>query len=320
MVVAGHCTIDDIHRADGQVLPATPGGAAAYATLGAAMCDARVTLITLLGNDYPFDRFRDGLAGHGKVELNGVRWAGPRSIHNVAWYRADGSRHFDIESWDVMDALTPTSADLAPYMCADRVVLLTPGSLPKQLEAARLARARGCPVVVDTEIHYFSDADEKQCLREVVAESTYFLPSIEHLQALYGNSSPDIGSYLDWLPGLGCRWIVVKQGAQGSTLVDCGEGRTWQVPAVPGLRVRDVTGAGDGFGGGFAAALADGKDPLDAACWGTVTASFVVESIGAVMPPHFDRALALGRYARVWGQVTDFMATSSVGGHGNRDS
>jgi sugar/nucleoside kinase (ribokinase family) len=98
VVIAGHCTIDDIHTPDGRVLAATPGGAAAYATVGAAMYGARVTLITLLGDDYPFERFRDGLAGCGSVDTSQVRWAAPRSIHNVAWYRPNGVRTFDIES------------------------------------------------------------------------------------------------------------------------------------------------------------------------------------------------------------------------------
>lgn len=313
VVVAGHCTIDDIHQADGTVLAATPGGAAAYATLGAAMYGGRIALVSLLGDDYPFDRFCNGLSRYGNVDLSGVRWAAPRSIHNLARYRDDGARQCDVESWEVMEELTPTAADLAPYVLANTIVLLAPGSLPKQLEAVRLVRSRGCRVVLDSEIHYFPSPDQKQCLQAVAAEATYFLPSIEHLQSLYGKPSRDITSYLDGILTLGCPWIVVKQGVRGSTLVDCRVGHTWHVPAVPGLTVRDVTGAGDGFNGGFAAALGDGKDPLDAACWGTVTASFVVESIGAVMPLHFDRALALARYDTVRAGVTEVADSTSVG-------
>ncbi|HEX6509425.1 MAG TPA: carbohydrate kinase family protein [Chloroflexota bacterium] len=317
IVIAGHCSVDDIHQADGHVLPATPGGAAAYATLGAAMYGARITLVTRLGDDYPFDRFRDGLAGHGVVDTAGVRWLGPRCIHNIAWYRADGNRHFDIESWDVMEELTPTADDLSPEIVQDAVVLLTPGTLTKQLEATRRVRAQDRPVVVDTEIHYFPDDERKGLLRAVVAEASYFLPSIEHLQVLYDSPCDEVEAYLDRLPALGCPWVIVKQGTRGSTVMDCTEGQSWHVPAVRDVAVRDVTGAGDGFSGGFTAALSEGKDVLEAACWGTVTASFVVESVGAVIPPHFDRRLAVSRYTGVREGVTEVCAAGSVrGGRG----
>jgi 2-dehydro-3-deoxygluconokinase len=305
VVVAGQCTIDDIHLADGRFLPRTPGGAAAYAVLGAAMYGGQVTLVSLLGDDYPFERFRAGLVEYGSVDLHGVRRAGPRSIHNVAWYRSDGARHFDIESWDVVEALTPTPTDLPSDVIADAGVLLTPCSLQKQFDVARFLRKQGCPVAIDTEIHYFPTEDTKEILRRIIAQATYFLPSIEHLQLLYGSTSRDVETYDEELIESGCPWTVVKRGAQGSTLIDRRRGQYWRVPAVPAVSVVDPTGAGDGFDGGFMAALADGKDPLDAACWGAVTASFVVESVGAVMPVHFAPDLALERFTIVRSAVLE---------------
>ncbi len=305
VVVAGQCTIDDIHLSDGRYLPGTPGGAAAYAVLGAAMYGGQVTLVSLLGDDYPFDRFRAGLAEYGSVDLHGVRRAGPRSIHNVAWYLSNGTRHFDIESWDVVEALTPTTADLPPDVIADAVVLLTPCSLRKQLEVTQFLRKRGCPVAVDTELHYFPTEDTKEILRQIIAQTTYFLPSIEHLQLLYGSTSREVETYDEELIELGCPWTVVKRGVLGCTLIDRRGGQCWSVPAVPAVSVVDPTGAGDGFDGGFMAALADGKDSLDAACWGAVTASFVVESVGAVMPVHFAPDLALERFTIVRSAVVE---------------
>ncbi|GAC1524345.1 MAG: hypothetical protein NVS2B16_32830 [Chloroflexota bacterium] len=305
VVIAGHCTIDDIHQSDGRFLPGTPGGAAAYAVLGAAMYGAHVTLVSLLGDDYPFERFRNGFIGHGRVDLNHVRWSGPRSIHNVAWYQSDGARHFDIESWEVMETLTPTVTHLTPDVTANAVVLLSPGSVAKQLESTRYLREQGCPVAIDTEIHYFPTDATKELLRQIIKRASYFLPSIEHLQLLYGNTSRDVATYEERLSELGCPWTVVKCGALGCTLLD-GRGRqSWRVPAVPDVVVTDPTGAGDGFDGGFMAALADGKDPLDAACWGAVAASFVVESVGAIMPEHFAPDVALHRFTTLRSRVVE---------------
>jgi sugar/nucleoside kinase (ribokinase family) len=314
VVVAGQCTIDDIHLADGRFLPGTPGGAAAYAVLGVAMYGMPATLVTLLGDDYPFDRFRAGFGAEMSIDVEGVRRAGPRSIHNIAWYRQDGRRHFDVESWDVADAMTPTVADLPPELTANAVVLLTACALTDQLAIVRMLADRGCPVGFDTELHYFPTEDTQTQLRRLIGESTYFLPSIEHLQALYGSSSTDATSYAAHLCGLGCPWIVVKCGALGCTLIDADGGRSWRVPAVNNVSLMDPTGAGDGFDGGFMAAIADGKSPVDAACWGGVTASFVVESIGAVMPAHFTRQRALERFATVRAATYEVQHPYTLGG------
>jgi sugar/nucleoside kinase (ribokinase family) len=46
--------------------------------------------------------------------------------------------------------------------------------------------------------------------------------------------------------------------------------------------VRDVTGAGDSYSGGFNVGLAETADPLEAALRGAVSASIIVENIGAL--------------------------------------
>jgi ribokinase len=53
------------------------------------------------------------------------------------------------------------------------------------------------------------------------------------------------------------------------------------VPAYP-AKVRDVTGAGDAYCGGFLAGLVQTHAPLEAALRGTVSASLVIEGVGAM--------------------------------------
>jgi hypothetical protein len=47
-----------------------------------------------------------------------------------------------------------------------------------------------------------------------------------------------------------------------------------------GDRVVDPTGGGNGFLGGMAVALARGKGEVEAAAWGSVAASFMIEQVG----------------------------------------
>jgi sugar/nucleoside kinase (ribokinase family) len=299
VVIAGHLTIDDIHMPDGRLLPETIGGAIAYAAVGAVMYGARVQLISLVGSDYPIRTFLDRISPYGAVNASCVRVKAVRSIHNDAWYRADGVRKFDIESWEVLEDLTPTAEDIGDKTVHGGHVLLTAGSVSKQGDNVQYARGMGCIVAMDTEIHYFPDPQQQEVLRGSVAASNYFLPSIEHLQLLFNSHSREVECYTDGLASLGCPWIAVKRGSQGCTLLDCNHRRSYMIPCVSGVHDVDPTGAGDTFDGGFVGALADGKDPLSAACWGTACASFGIESIGAMVPETFDRETASQRYAEV---------------------
>lgn len=299
ILIAGHCTIDDIHLSDGRFLPATVGGAAAYATAGALMYGAGVTLVSLIGTDYPLQSFLEGLAPYGAIDASHVRTTAPRSIHNVAWYGPDGARRYDVESWDVMEMLTPTAQDLSEESCRRANALLTAGSLYKQRDSARWLRKRGCCIAVDTETHYFPTTELKRALREVVKEVMYFLPSIEHLQVLFDSTSRAVSSYVGQLTQLGCPWVIVKRGRYGSTVLDCENTHIWHVPPVHDVTVADATGAGDAFTGGFVAAVADGMSAVQGACWGTVSAAFELETIGAAIPHSFCRERGCVRYLEV---------------------
>ena len=52
------------------------------------------------------------------------------------------------------------------------------------------------------------------------------------------------------------------------------------VPAINAGPVVETTGAGDAFNGGFAAAIAEGRSPLEAIRFGTATAAISVTRPG----------------------------------------
>ena len=60
-----------------------------------------------------------------------------------------------------------------------------------------------------------------------------------------------------------------------------------------------VTGAGDSFCGGFMAGYLFTHDPLQAAAYGAVSASFIVESLGARKPNHYQKELAEQRLTTI---------------------
>jgi sugar/nucleoside kinase (ribokinase family) len=82
------------------------------------------------------------------------------------------------------------------------------------------------------------------------------------------------------LQDLGPRCVVVKRGEYGAVMFDGDD--IFLVPAYPTFEVRDTTGAGDSFAGGFLGYLDSRRDlttaDLRAACvYGTIMASHTVE-------------------------------------------
>jgi sugar/nucleoside kinase (ribokinase family) len=91
----------------------------------------------------------------------------------------------------------------------------------------------------------------------------------------------------------GPRAVVAKQGEYGAALFT--EDGFFALPGFPLEEVRDPTGAGDSFAGGFIGYLDSQGDEIDEAClrramgYGTVLASFNVEQFGT------ERVAALNR-------------------------
>ena len=82
----------------------------------------------------------------------------------------------------------------------------------------------------------------------------------------------------DVLLAKGVRAVIVTLGEAGALLHT--PEQSVLVPAFKCGRVVETAGAGDGFTGGFAAALARGENPLDAVRFGCALASLSVTRAG----------------------------------------
>jgi sugar/nucleoside kinase (ribokinase family) len=108
---------------------------------------------------------------------------------------------------------------------------------------------------------------------------TAFLPSEEELRALFQGRTTDLWAMAEALAAYGCEILVIKRGEGGQFVYDSGARTRWEVPAYPS-RIVDPSGAGDAFCGGFLAGYRDSYDPVQAALYGNISASLVVEGIG----------------------------------------
>jgi ribokinase len=137
---------------------------------------------------------------------------------------------------------------------------------------------------------------------EILKQVAAFLPSEMETRAFFPQLSGDLWAAAEAFGALGCGCVVLKLGAQGQYVYERASGRKWHVPAYP-ARLVDVTGAGDSYCGGFLVGLDQTGDPLEAALRGSVTASLVVEGVGALYALDQPRQLLAERLAQLRGVV-----------------
>lgn len=290
--IVGQCTIDDVYQVDGRRIQSQPGGAALYAAIGAAMWPVQVGLVTRVGQDYDLEVFNRHPRVQTHVDLTCVHRHARPSIRDFAQYHADGTRTYDFADWQALNELTPTPDDLPPLPSPPTLLTAAPVALQHNL-VTHLRPVQ--PVIAcDTETHFF-DHKERE-LFGLLQDVTYFMPSEEHVQRLFGQGTQQLLADARNFDAFGCPYVIMKRGRCGCVLFDRAHGACAAVPVCAGVQVVDPTGAGDAFCGGFMAAIACGQSPLEACLWGTVSASFVIESSGAAMPAHFTEERLQSRY------------------------
>ena len=87
-------------------------------------------------------------------------------------------------------------------------------------------------------------------------------------------------------------------GARGMRYMPYG-GKEWtQIPTYPTQAI-DPTGAGDAFCGGFLVGMAKTGNPVQAALYGAVSASFIIEDFGVLHALSVDEEEAQSRLKKL---------------------
>jgi ribokinase len=135
--------------------------------------------------------------------------------------------------------------------------------VPAVLAAARTARSRGWPVVLNP-------APAMPLPSELIALCTVLTPN--------ETEAADLGG-VDALLAAGASAVVVTRGGEGCEIHSAGSEPAF-VPAVP-ASVVDTTGAGDTFTAALAVALGDGRSLPEAVRWAAAAGALATEGFGA---------------------------------------
>ena len=329
IITGGGLRIDYLITHDGQAQIGLPGGNALYAAAGAALWTDRVALWARLGANYPQEWIeelvRRGLAATGLVRLPDEQDHRTFFAYNTPDGRRDDTNpaahfrriqqplpaalHDYVHSTPHQDdptlyeplALRP--ADWPPAYDGATAVHLSPHPLRSHLAIPAALRQHQVQLITLDPGERYMVPDLIPHLRSFLPLLDAFLPSNQEIRSLFGDEVT-AEEAAEMLHGWGARIVVVKLGPQG-VLVREENGRITQLPPYhrpDSQQVVDVTGAGDAFCGGFMAGLAQTHNAITAANMGLVSASFVVESYGALSALGIPRPAALNRLQELTNQ------------------
>jgi sugar/nucleoside kinase (ribokinase family) len=287
------------------VLAGVLGGSAVYAAAGAKLWSASVGLVSRVGSDFPAD-WLDRLARTG-FDTRGVRvLPEPHDTRTFYAYLSPDKRvhtnpaaHFrrighplpkalidyrsSTEGQDSRDRFSPLAIrpdDLPPAIARVHGAHLAPADyLTHTVLPVRLRELGVSLLTLDPSLRSMEPSFKKE-LPLVVRGLDAFLPSEAEARSFFRPVDLDPWEMAEAFSGMGCRCVVIKRGAGGLYVWDSHARRRWHVPAYP-ARVKDVTGAGDAFCGGFLVGLDQTGDVVEAALRGCISASVTIEGSGA---------------------------------------
>jgi sugar/nucleoside kinase (ribokinase family) len=270
ILVVGSVAFDTIRTPFGQADEALGGSATYFSAAASFFADVR--LVAVVGEDFP-DQHLEFLRSR-RVDLGGLRRVPGKTFRWVGEYG------FDLNQARTLETQLNVFADFAPqipeaYRDSD-VVFLANIDPDLQREVLRQVR-RPALIAADTMNYWITNKAEslRQTLRLVDA---LLINDAEVRQlADEANLVQAARKILAWGP----KSLVIKRGEYGALMIKNGD--WFAAPALPLEVVRDPTGAGDCFAGGFVGYLAntmnfDNASVRKAMILGSVMASFNVEA------------------------------------------
>ncbi|WP_128927593.1 carbohydrate kinase family protein [Bradyrhizobium guangxiense] len=138
----------------------------------------------------------------------------------------------------------------------------------------RDAKAAGCTTTLDL---IQARRETLALVEPLLPHVDFFMPSIDETSAMVGTDEPAACARFFIDKGAGA--CAISLGADGS-FVMARDGRQFTVPAFD-VAVRDTSGCGDSYTGGFIAGLVRDWDLLDCAKLATATAAIVATGLGS---------------------------------------
>jgi ribokinase len=259
----------------GQSFQLGPGGKGSNQAVAAARAGATVSFISKLGPD-PFGEIARTLYREEGIDTQFI-FSSPNPTGSAAILidAAKGENAIIVVPGACFE-LTPAEVDQATDLIASSAVFVAQLELPLATveHGLRLSHTHHVPTILNP-------APATTLPEAIYPLCDYFTPNETEAASLTGIPVSDLASAEEAATALlarGVRNVILTLGAQGALIKNAT--LTQHVPAITAGPVVDTTGAGDAFNGGFAAALAEGMDLIEATKFACVVAGISVTRPG----------------------------------------
>ena len=285
IVILGIFVADTAYRAErqpkmgetilGKSFVLGPGGKGSNQAVAAAMAGGKTHFITRLGAD-AFAEIAQTTwkkAGvHPEIAIDHDSYTGAAYIFIED---ATGNNAI-IVSPGAAGRVSTADVDANKSLISSAAVFVTQleQPIPAAHHALIIARAAGVTTILNP-------APAAHLSDEILALCDYITPNETEAEALTGlpvTSIPEAEAAADALLAKGVGCVIITLGSNGALYRD--RMRSVHVPAISAGPVVETTGAGDAFNGGFAVALSEGQNVIDAIRFGCATAGISVTRAG----------------------------------------
>jgi len=292
VLVVGSVALDSVETPFGNVNEVL-GGSAVYFTTAASLY-TKVNLVGVVGTDFSTEHIRF-LTDRG-VDTRGLEITEGQTFRWVGRY--DYEQHIT----QTLDTRLNVFADFHPTLPPgyEESELVFLANIDPDLQCEVLDQVRGAKLrVVDTMNFWIRGKGESLC-RAISAVDIVIMDESE--VRLISQSQNTIAAAKSILR-LGPRAVIVKRGEYGAIMVS--DDDYFVAPAYPVDQVKDPTGAGDSFAGGFLGYLDQAKELApqalrQAIIHGTAVASFTIAEFSIDGLRSLRRADIDQRYRELW--------------------
>ena len=290
-LIVGTVAYDEIEtptESSGKIL----GGAGTYIGLSASIFDINPSIISIVGGDFEQTHLQ-------LLKSKGIDISSIEIVPKGKTFYWKGKYHKDWNKRDTLNTQLNVLADFNPKLNDDQkhseIIVL--GNLHPAVQNTVLnqIKAENKCVILDTMNFWMDNALEE--LHSVISRVDIIIINDE--EAIQLSDKDTLFAAAQEIMSYGPSHIVIKKGEHGAMLF--GESEFFTTPAFPVHVVKDPTGAGDCFAGGFAGYLAqcnefDFQNLKTAVVHGTINASFCVEGFGTSSIQKIDKENAKSRF------------------------
>jgi sugar/nucleoside kinase (ribokinase family) len=271
LLTVGTVAFDSIETPYGKVEKVV-GGACTYISWAASYFTNDIRLTSIVGNDFPSDEIKE-------LEARGVSMDGLKVVADGKTFFWSGKYHDNMNQRDTLVTDLNVLDDFDPvlpesYKDSQYVML---GNLTPDIQIKVTEQLQNPKVLALDTMNFWMDIAMDR-LKLAISKVNILTINDEEARQLSGEYS--LVNAAKKIHEMGPEYLIIKKGEHGALLFH-GD-KMFFAPALPLAVVKDPTGAGDTFAGGFMGYLAKtGELSFDslktAIIYGSAMASFCVE-------------------------------------------